>query len=189
MALLKICVFLCLVNIKGSFLKSGQWSPLCAHLRFLLLGQRHPSVRCSSEASHGGTSSKRVQLSWQDSWELISDLAEESCTLLSPVPFFAFTSHKVTPALSNASAVKWNVNMFSKLSAMETIYNAWQTEWDMFLRAFQISELQKTKAVKNYTTDFHSLMTEIIKCCIPPPQTNRSCKKMTQLFQSQQTKW
>lgn len=122
-----IRVFLCLVNIKESFLKSRQWSRLCAHLCFLLLGQRHPGIRCSSEASHGCTSSKRVQLSWKNFWQLISDLAVRHCTSLSPVSSFALTSHNVTPAFFSIHSQK-KCERVSKFSATEAIYKAWQTE-------------------------------------------------------------
>lgn len=147
------------MNIKESFLKSGQWSPLCVHLRFLLLGQRHPSVRCSSEASHGCMSSKRVQLSWQDSWQLISDPAGQRCTSFSPVSSFTFTSHNVTPALFSLHSR----TSFPNCLQQRQFIMLGRVKRERFLHAFQIpGNASREKLHQN----FYGVMTEISKWCI-----------------------
>lgn len=126
-----------------SFLKSRQWCPLCAHLCLFLLGQRYSSIRCSSELSHGCTSSKRVQLSWHDSWQFISDLAAQGSTSLSPLSSSTLTSHNMTPAL-------FSIHMFSKLSAAKIIYNVCLKDpWKVYVLFLNIGATQN--AVKNYT--------------------------------------
>lgn len=135
---------------KNHFLNLGSGLPICAHLCFLLLGQRHPSVRCSSETSHGCTSSKRVQLWWQDSWQLISDLDAQCRTSLSPVSSFAFTSHNVTTALfSIRSQIKCE-HVFANCLLRKQFIMLGRLNWDQFSACFSNFRATENTSYKTF---------------------------------------
>lgn len=111
---------LCLVNIKSSILKSRQLSPLCAHLRLLLLfSQRYPSMAAClpKECSCPGCIPDSSSLFSLHKAALPSHQAPPSL-----LPHALWNQHCL------ASTNKLNANLFSKLSARETIYKAWQSE-------------------------------------------------------------
>lgn len=87
---LKEHLFCALADRKVAIPVHRHRSPLCGHLCLSLPRQTYPCIRCSCEAPHGRgcKSSKRVQLSWQDAWELSSHLAtQEGPFSLQSVPW------------------------------------------------------------------------------------------------------